>query len=235
MNKMNEIKNHFEKEAHSYDEIILKLIPYYKEMVHSLSLSIIFDKEESLQVLDLGCGTGTISKAILEKHPNAKFTIVDISQNMLTIAENKIGKSSINKSICKDFYELNLDDKYDVVASSLALHHLITDEDKKEFYSRIFNMLKPNGIFLNADVVLGSNEHFQNNNMEKWVLYMNKSCSMDDITNNWLIKYKNEDKPARLIDQIKWLEDIGFSDVDVIWKYYNFAVYGGLKKQEDVS
>lgn len=52
---------------------------------------------------------------------------------------------------------------------------------------------------------------------------------MDDINNNWLVKYRNEDKPARLLDQIKWLEEIGFSDVDILWKYYNFAVYGGLK------
>lgn len=234
MSKMNEIKDHFDKEARFYDEIILKLIPYYKEMVNSLVSSIPCDKEASIQVLDLGCGTGSVSKAILEKYPNAKFTILDISKEMLNIAGNKIGSKSIYKSICRDFYELNLEKKYDVVASSLALHHLITNEDKKEFYSKIFNMLKPNGIFLNADVVLGSNEHFQNNNMEKWVLYMNKSFSINDITSNWLVKYKNEDKPARLIDQIKWLEDIGFSDVDVIWKHYNFAVYGGLKKQEDL-
>jgi tRNA (cmo5U34)-methyltransferase len=231
---MNEIKDHFEKEAHFYDEIILKLIPYYKEMVNSLASSIPCDKEASIQILDLGCGTGSISKAILEKFPKAKCTIIDISREMLRIAESKIGKNAINKSICEDFYELTIENKYDVVASSLALHHLITDEDKKAFYSKIFNMLKPNGIFLNADVVLGSNEYFQHNNMEKWIAYMHRSCSMDAITNNWLVKYRNEDKPAGLIDQIKWLEDIGFSDVDVIWKYYNFAVYGGLKKQEDV-
>jgi len=235
MNKMNEIMTHFEDEAPFYDEIILKLIPHYSEMVNALVSSIPFEKETPINVLDLGCGTGTISKAILEKYPNAKFTIIDISQNMLKIAEKKIGSKSICQSHCIDFYELNLVEKYDVVTSSLALHHLITDEDKRVFYSKIFNMLKMNGIFLNADVVLGSNEHFQNIYMEKWISYMNKSCSMDDINNNWLVKYRNEDKPTRLLEQIKWLEEIGFSDVDIVWKYYNFAVYGGLKKQEDVS
>lgn len=60
---------------------------------------------------------------------------------------------------------------------------------------------------------------------------MNKSCSMDDINNNWLVKYRNEDNPAKLLEQVKWLEEIGFSDIDIIWKYYNFAVYGGLKKR----
>jgi hypothetical protein len=26
-----------------------------------------------------------------------------------------------------------------------------------------------------------------------------------------------------------WMSEIGFADADVIWKYYNFAVYGGVK------
>jgi hypothetical protein len=34
---------------------------------------------------------------------------------------------------------------------------------------------------------------------------------------------------AKLIDQLKWLAEIGFDDVDVLWKQYNFAVYGGAK------
>lgn len=113
-------------------------------MVNALVSSIPFEKETPINVLDLGCGTGSISRAILEKYPNAKFTIIDISQNMLKIAEMKIGSKSICRSHCIDFYELNFVEKYDVVASSLALHHLITDEDKKVFYSKIFYMLKMN-------------------------------------------------------------------------------------------
>ena len=35
--------------------------------------------------------------------------------------------------------------------------------------------------------------------------------------------------PAPLMAQLRWLAEIGFSNVDVIWKYYNFAVYGGAK------
>jgi tRNA (cmo5U34)-methyltransferase len=31
------------------------------------------------------------------------------------------------------------------------------------------------------------------------------------------------------MNQLVWLQDMGFSEVDVIWKYYNFSVYGGRK------
>jgi tRNA (cmo5U34)-methyltransferase len=31
------------------------------------------------------------------------------------------------------------------------------------------------------------------------------------------------------MNQITWLTNLGFLEVDIIWKYYNFAVYGGRK------
>lgn len=44
-----------------------------------------------------------------------------------------------------------------------------------------------------------------------------------------MTKHHEEDWPEILIDQISWLEDIGFKGIDIVWKYYNFAVYGGTK------
>lgn len=230
MNSMNHIKDHFENEADRYDEIIVKLIPNYRQMVDASVSAIPFDNAQPLQVLDLGCGTGTVSKAILDTFPNARFTIVDIAPNMLKIAGNKIGSGAVSQSVCADFYELDLQQKYDAVVSSLALHHLVTDEDKRVFYRKIYSMLKPGGIFLNADVVLAANEQLQAMYMEKWIAFMNRSCSMDEINGTWLETYRREDRPAKLPDQIKWLEEIGFTDVDIVWKYFNFAVYGGTRK-----
>ena len=50
-----------------------------------------------------------------------------------------------------------------------------------------------------------------------------------EIDDKWLPKYYAEDRPAKLVDQLAWLKDIGFIGVDVIWKHYNFAIYGGTK------
>jgi tRNA (cmo5U34)-methyltransferase len=118
---------------------------------------------------------------------------------------------------------------YDAVVSSLALHHLITDGDKIDFYRKIYDALRENGVFFNADVVLGSNEHIRNVYIAKWKSFMKEHVSEEEIENKWLPQFREEDRPAQLIDQINWLVDLGFSDVDVIWKYYNFAVYGGRK------
>ena len=54
--------------------------------------------------------------------------------------------------------------------------------------------------------------------------------SPEEIDGKWIPKYHTEDRPAKLIDQLAWMLEIGFAAVDVVWKYYNFAVYGGVKR-----
>lgn len=58
---------------------------------------------------------------------------------------------------------------------------------------------------------------------------MRQNVSIDEINNKWLVKYNEEDKPVKLINHLYWLSESGFDMVDVIWKYYNFAVYCGQK------
>lgn len=60
---------------------------------------------------------------------------------------------------------------------------------------------------------------------------MRQSISEEEIEGNWLPKYEAEDHPAKLGDQLGWLSEAGFHSVDVIWKLFNFAVYGGIKPE----
>ncbi len=226
---MNQIKEHFEKEAREFDEVIIKLIPYYNQMVQALVDAIHFDKDLPIRVMDLGCGTGTIAKAVSDRFPNSKIVCLDIASNMIEMARLKLASHKNTGFIVGDFSQTDFSEKFDVVVSSLALHHLEHDEDKIKFYTRIYDCLTESGQFINADVVLASTDYHQQVNMSRWIEFINKSVPMDEIMNKWIPTYHAEDKPAKLTDQFRWLEQIGFRSVDVIWKYYNFCVYGGIK------
>lgn len=226
---METVKKHFESEAKEFDKIILQLIPHYVEMIDGMVASIPFDRSGDINVIDLGCGTGTISNQIKEKFPRATITCLDLAENMIEISKHKLIDFSGIRYQVGDFRNYKFDDTYDVVVSSLALHHLVTDDDKIEFYRKIYKSLRPNGVFYNADVILGSNEKLQETYMEKWKSFMKQYVSEEEIDNKWLPKYREEDRPAKLMDQITWLVELGFVNTDVIWKYYNFAVYGGHK------
>jgi tRNA (cmo5U34)-methyltransferase len=226
---MDIVKEHFEAEAKEFDEIIVKLIPFYEQMIGALIDSIPFDSNCEIRVIDLGCGTGTIARKISDRFPNSRIVCLDIASNMIDIAKHKLSNHSNSDFIVGDFSQIDFKEKFDVVVSSLALHHLETDYDKKEFYEKIYMILNNTGVFYNADVVLASSDSQQKINLTRWKEYMHKSVLMDEIDNKWIPTYEAEDRPAKLIDQLKWLEDIGFKTVDVTWKYYNFGVYGGVK------
>ncbi len=224
---MEKVKEHFEDEAHKFDQIIRQLTPYYDEMLDALILALSFSVSGATQVIDLGCGTGTVARRIKETFPNASFTCVDIAENMLAMAKRKLGTNA--RYQLADFRSYEFDGTYDLVVSSLALHHLETDKEKKIFYGKIFNSLAPGGAFFNADVILASSSRVQEGYMKKWKDFMRKRVSDDEIESKWIPIHHEEDRPARLTAQLSWLCDIGFTEVDVVWKYYNFAVYGGRK------
>jgi len=226
---LDKIKKHFEEEAKEFDGVIVKLIPFYGEMLEALILAVPHPGKEKIRVVDLGSGTGTIAKKFLERYPNSELTCVDLVANMIETAKVKLAKYKNVEYIVKDFYNFDFKKKYDAVLTSLALHHLRNNNDKKKFFKKIFDALSKNGVFYNADVVLGSNETLQNLYMNKWKEFMQRKVSVSEIESKWTPKYEDEDRPAKLLDQIKWLEELGFEKTDVIWKYYNFAVYGGVK------
>lgn len=228
MENTGKIRAHFEEEAYEFDQIILKLIPHYENMIQALVNALPFDRELNVSVIDLGCGTGTVSLSIKKAFPNARITCLDIASNMIEMAKIKLKDDTNCSFIVGDFASYVFDKKYDVIVSSLALHHLETD-GKRSFYAKIYEALEPKGVFCNADVVLGSNDDLQQRYMEQWKEFMSRNVSLEEINNKWIPKYYEEDRPSKLMNQLVWLREIGFSEVDVPWKYYNFAVYGGRK------
>ncbi|WP_162862539.1 class I SAM-dependent methyltransferase [Acetivibrio cellulolyticus] len=229
VDSMDKIKNHFEEEAAQYDGIIKNLIPYYYQMVEAIVNTLPFSRSEDFEVIDLGCGTGTISRAVKDAYPKAKITCVDISGKMLQIAAGKLNDVQDAIYINSDFYEFNFGRKYDVVVSSLALHHLVTNEDKLDFYRKIYSSLNTGGIFINADVVLASTEILQECFMEQWKNFMCINVPMDEVESKWIQTYYDEDRPVSMMEHFDMLKDAGFETMDVVWKYYNFAVYMAVK------
>lgn len=227
---MDTMKEHFEEEAKEYDKIVLNLIPHYEEMIEALLLTIPYKKDLPIYVIDVGCGTGTVAKKIKEKFPNAKITCLDFAENMINMAKAKmVDYKDVSYMLC-DFSEFEFDKKYHVVISSLSLHHL--GKDKKQFYQKVFMNLTEGGVFYNADVVIGANEYLEDLYMSNWKDFMARTIPDDEINKKWLGRHHKEGNPEKLMSHLKWLEEVGFTDIDVVWKYYKYAVFGGTKKEK---
>ena len=95
-------------------------------------------------ILDLGCGFGEHCKRFVES--GAKKVIgIDISEKMLEIAkqENADSKITYINMPMENIWQLN--EKFDVVVSSLAFHYV---QDFSGVVKNIYDMLNENGVFL---------------------------------------------------------------------------------------
>lgn len=197
-------------------------------MVEAIVSSLPFRNSDAIRVIDLGCGTGTAAARVLSAFPNAHMTCLDVAENMIAVAQAKLGAYPQVKWVVGDFDAVESRGPFDAVVSSLALHHLPSDSDKRDFFGRVRARLRPGGAFYNGDVVLGSTEFLQSVNMANWRTFMRRSVPEADIDGNWIPRYYAEDRPAQLVKQLDWLQQAGFVGVDVVWKRSNFAVYGGV-------
>lgn len=109
-------------------------------------------KEENKSVLEFGCGTGLISFNLVDYFN--KITLIDNSEEMIKVVDNKIKTFNINnmKSICCDLENYNISENYDVVYTSMVLHHIVNVEDIiRRFYSLLNNKGKLCIIDLNKE------------------------------------------------------------------------------------
>jgi len=102
--------------------------------------------QPGMRVLDLGCGTGTLTILIKQMHPDAEVIGLDGDRIILEIARSKINKAGLN--ITLDYglafqlpYPVN---SFDRVLSSLVIHHLMT-EDKQRAMLEIQRVLRSGG------------------------------------------------------------------------------------------
>ena len=193
-------------------------------------------------ILDLGCGNGILGKYILGNNPNSKGTFIDLSDTMLEAALENLKVYPDSTVIKADFStpvwlnNLKEDQLFDIIISGFSIHHL-ADQRKKELYGEIYNLLSPGGICINMDHVESATsdieglfEQYYIDHLHNYQLKSNPEITRDEVAGNFINRPdKEEDKPAIVDDQCRWLREIGFKDVDCFFKIFVIAVYGGRK------
>jgi tRNA (cmo5U34)-methyltransferase len=222
----NKVMEQFDVIANDYDIQRRKLIPCYDDF-YQIPVSLASTTMESPKILDIGAGTGLFTSFMLAKYPKARATLIDISEKMLEVAKSRFKGNSNIKYIVDDYTKHKFEDTFDLVISSLSIHHL-TDRDKKDLYNKIFSLMKDDSLFINADQVLGSTPNLETLYKDDWRKKIeNSGLSKTDLMSAY--ERTRLDKMSTLDRQIDWLRDIGFSDVDCVYKYFNFVVLMGRK------
>jgi SAM-dependent methyltransferase len=191
-----------------------------------------------VRFLDLGCGAGAMSELLLSADgagSEASGVLVDFSQPMLARAGvNLAGYAGRWQAVTGDLNDPAWGDalpggRYDAVVSGLVIHHL-PPERKRALFAEILELLEPGGMFVNMDYVaidgplrgLFDEEMLANAvraERESGGTRHEHEVDLED----------DDDRPDTVEDQLRWLRDAGFEQVEVHFKWAEAAVFGGVR------
>ncbi len=91
-------------------------------------------------VLDVGCGTGRVTEALLAVVPRGRVLAFDASADMVALARRRLGDRA--EVWRQDVLSLDLDEPVDAILSTATLHW-VTDHDR--LWARLAQALRPGG------------------------------------------------------------------------------------------
>jgi SAM-dependent methyltransferase len=172
--------------------------------------------EEVGRVLDLGTGEGHLLAAIAAARPGVEAVGLDLSPAMVAAARRRFDGDERVEFAVHDLIEplpggLG---RFDLVVSALAIHHL-PDGRKRSLCREVFDLLGPGGAFYNLDCVESPSDELHEMSQRAFGFDIRRQDPSDQL--------------APLGDQLEWLGDAGFDQVDCHWKWLELALFGGVR------
>src|SRR3989338_6407466 len=140
--RFQENKEYFNKWAHTYDKYLFR---WFMKRAQQKSIDLI-DKM-NFSALEVGCGTGE-GLLMLKEKTNGTIVGIDISEEMLKRAKEKLNKRNINlKKANVESIPYN-DETFDVVMSTESFHHYV---NPKRAINEMKRVLKKGGDLIITD------------------------------------------------------------------------------------
>jgi tRNA (cmo5U34)-methyltransferase len=234
-----------EDDSAAYRALAAVAVPRRQDMVDSLIAAAPFAQSESLTIVDLGSGDGSLAEALLARFPQATLTALDGSESMREEATARLKPFGARARVAAfDLASLDWWDRMfgvDLVVSSLSLHHL-NDAKKQYLYKAAAERLSPRGALLVADIVEPQHAAARRLAAERWDALARQQADAigaPELFRRFLDERWNHfrfpdamDQPSALLHHLMWLRHAGFAAVDTFWMEAGHAVFGGFKQAE---
>jgi tRNA (cmo5U34)-methyltransferase len=113
------------------------------------------------------------------------------------------------------------------VVSSLSIHHL-DNLQKMILFHRVYQMLRPGGLFILGDLALAEDEQTEQETQRLWSEFINKS-PLDAVAKCNAHERIALDMPAKISELTAFFQYSGFANVQLSFQYRNFTVFTCLK------
>lgn len=196
----------FDRRVNIYDEHMRQEIERAEEFYPETAKWIPVGAES---LLDLGCGTGLELEEIYRRNPEIAVTGIDLSAGMLARLREKFAdKGDSLRLIQGSYLEVELGkEAFDAAVSVETMHHF-THGEKRPLYRRIWQALKPGGIYVETDYTAPCQEY------EEHFFAEYERLRAEQGRGEGAFHY---DRPCTVEHQIQFLREAGFVRVGLRW------------------
>ncbi len=236
----------YNSHSNAYDVYQSAVVPHYQDVLEMVAKTcsryICQDRVWGLgnhrripRIIDLGCGTGSASLAVLQKM-QASIFLIDGSGGMIDIALEKISSAAKGAITGYKVVDLNEDGwaegiglgEYDAIVSTLVLEHLPFDH-YRSVIRKCHDLLRPGGWLI---AVEGYEE--DESDMLRWFNeeMVARSENLDPELSSFVAKLRNEKEIHYYCSKSQkadWWKKAGLSQVNVLWQYLCIALMVGRR------
>lgn len=207
--------------------------------------------DAAIRVLDVGAGYGALSAQVLEYFPRAQVVCQDFSEPMFAHARQQLAWASARVTFSKSdlgegSWTSALTGPFDAVVSAIAIHNVRYVERIRAIYTDIFGLIGADGCFLNYDLIFPSGRiaaeaYRRAQSRGGW--RQTRSSTQSSAEARYQAgghaphghAHREGERstpgaePATLENQLRWLREAGFQDVECFWKEGTSAIIGGYR------
>lgn len=217
-------------------------LPLRREVIRLIQsfYSYYLGQKTGQRVFDLGCGDGICTEAIINIDPTICATLLDASLDMINAAKKRLGGRTEAEFVTMSFQEMIQEEpcfgKFDLIISSLAIHHIPTHK-KTQLIEILAGMLADGGYLLIYDSVLPATPHLEEWYILIWREWIREQKTRYHITTDLegLIDTYQEERHHQDLDVIDVYLDAmlgaGMTDVDCAFRFGVFVLMSGRKPE----
>lgn len=220
---------------------------YLRQMVHLLP----FDPDDEIRVLDIGAGYGATTKLLLDAFPRSSVVVHDYSEPMLQEARLRLAGASDHVSysrgdLLSEAWTEDVRGTFDAVISAIAIHNVRYPQRIRAIYREVYDLLEEGGCFYNVDYVTPPGDLVARARRHAWLMDYRLRVRQEtgrwepldglveraDVPPVFKVFDTNDDEqlvPTSLANNLAWLQEAGFTQVECFWHDGLRALMGAFK------
>ena len=223
----------FAHREEGFDEHIENSIRGYSNLLNDIISFSTYFVEDSTNIVDIGCSTGKLTEAILDKNKDfakefkeTMYIGIEVAEGFFKNLDDRLKQINdkydwAEVDFIKDDVRNYKFDNCNLVTSIFTLQFM-PKQDRQKLIEDIYNGLNPGGAFIFAEKTICEDARFQDMLTFNYYDYKRKSFTTDDILNKE-ITLRHMMKPNTYKEIEQMLSSAGFKNIQPFWRNFMFV------------